>query len=435
MWKRSDEDEHDDRRALGTLIRLNEYDHSDEAGDTQFSQILSLSEEQGLAEKKILEWFKTYKKGVSKPVMTLGGYAGCGKTALLGVLASHLTNNYSVAFATLTGKAASVLERSLKANGVKPDFVGTCHRLLYSPVIDDATGEVTSWQLKPPASFDLIVIDEASMLSQDILNDLLALGLPILCVGDHGQLPPVGDDVGIMSNPDLTLVEVRRQAMDNPVIALSVMVRNNQDWRGFVKNSGDPRIQAISQFDLPSLVMDRFRGFRDRAMAKDPLVLCAKNETRVSLNKAARVGITDVLVEGDRIICLRNTYMKKMLLANGFRGRVSGFGYAPNPMQINAKVSFLDEGLELQNGMVCKAQFNNPKTFAKFTDVKEYFRSWHDVGLLFDYGNALTVHKAQGSQQDEVIIAVERLSGDNDQFNRWLYTGFTRASKSLIVSF
>lgn len=424
---------------LGRLVRISSEESPDEdkVGQQQFAKVTQLSTEQEAARDYIVRWLAEARSGAAgfRQVTTLGGYAGTGKTTLLGVLAGELCRELQVAFCTLTGKAASVLERSLRANGVEPAYVGTIHRMMYQPVVDELSGEVADWEKAGDLPYDLVVVDEASMLSSALFDDMRQYGVPILAVGDHGQLPPVGEDVGLMQHPDVKLETVRRQALDNPIVYLSQLIRQGGDWRGYVKTSTDPRVAYVDRFDVMTQVMDRFAGFQDRPFSEDPLVLCGTNRTRSQLNKTVRAGLRtkNLLIEGERVICLKNSYLTGLLLPNGVRGKVKRLGRTTVTSQ-SAHVVFPDEGLELRDGQLCKAQFGAERTFRTFTEVSPSYRSWNDVGLLFDWGYACTVHKAQGSQSDDAIVYVEQM-GTAEDFQRWAYTAVTRATKRLTMSF
>ena len=157
-------------------------------------------------------------------LLTVGGYAGTGKSTVTGVFARTAQKaRLLVAYIAFTGRAASVLARSLKNAGVDftlktrkdeeddylsavaasthfdmnlvtrdagPAFCGTIHRLLYKPVINDRD-ELLGWTKRSrlDRDYDLLVVDEASMVSDEMLLDLKAHGVPIIAVGDHGQLP------------------------------------------------------------------------------------------------------------------------------------------------------------------------------------------------------------------------------------------------------
>ena len=150
-----------------------------------------LSTEQNKIVDSILNWFKDS----SKQYITLGGYAGTGKTTVLGSITTLLNKDkkkLNIAYCSYTGKAARVLERKLRdTNSVSySDYIGTIHRLIYKAIVDDRDN-IIGWELIPKSDFDysLIVVDEASMLTEDIWNDLLSFDVPIIAVGDHSQLP------------------------------------------------------------------------------------------------------------------------------------------------------------------------------------------------------------------------------------------------------
>jgi len=407
-------------------------------GQSQFSNIRELSDEQSFALKSILDWVDSNRRNRgTAPYVTLGGYAGTGKTVTLGFLAAELAQRgVRAAYATLTGKAASVLQRSLAANGVFPSYCGTIHRMLYRPVVDDETGAVTSWEKGRIIDADMIVIDEGSMVSAALLEDIRELGKPVVIVGDHGQLPPVGEQINLMQKPHLRLETVRRQALDNPIIALSLAIRQGEDWRKIVKaSSKDGRVRHAPAANFSDLVLQEFLSVQDRPMSDDPLVLCGMNRTRNQLNQIARLKMrSKPLNVGERVICLKNQYFGKMMLANGFRGRVTKIGVTHSPHHLAADISFPDEGLDLSRGILSKEQFGQDKAFQSFKEVSPTFDRWEDMGLLFDYGYAMTVHKAQGSQAERVLLMAERF-GDPAMYQRWVYTAVTRATDQLVVSF
>lgn len=418
----------------GMLRRLEAQEQLDAGAERAQFATATLTDEQDQAVGKAQKWLADFRNPLTRArtrqVHTIGGYAGVGKTLLTGILAQRLSTSLRVAFAAPTGKASTVLGRSLVAGGVKPLFCGTVHRLIYAPTRNGGTVE---WVRRQGLSreYDLIVVDEASMVGEDMLTDLLATKLPILAVGDHGQLPPVGEAVHLMSAPDSCLETVHRQALDNPVVAFATAVRQGLDWKKLLRESKDPRLTRGDVLDATRLTMNAFRGALGRPMTEDPLVLCGKNQTRVMLNNAARTGMPKTPVPGDRVICLRNAYLSGMLLANGFCGRIDQLYESTNPAKLKARVVFADEGLALLDGTLCASQFNRPQTYKEPEEAGGH--AWDDLGLLFDYGYAKTAHKAQGSQADHVILLVEDFQGSREDFQRWLYTAATRCVKTLTV--
>src|SRR5690606_27439272 len=141
-----------------------------------------------------------------------------------------------VLFAAFTGKAAQVL-RSRGARNAK-----TIHSLIYRPrgeeaVEDEETGKTSISPMfsvnrqSPVAKAALIVIDECSMVDEQLGRDLLSFGTPILVLGDPGQLPPVsGGGFFTEHEPDYLLTDIHRQARDNPIIQLAMDVRDGREF-------------------------------------------------------------------------------------------------------------------------------------------------------------------------------------------------------------
>src|SRR5258707_103090 len=125
-------------------------------------------------------------------VQTVGGFAGCGKTTLLPFLAKELPG---FAVCALTGKAVNVL----RGRGVSQ--AATIHSLIYLPIFAPTTNVCVGFRLREPKELTAkgFLVDEASMISKQLDLDLLSFQVPIIYIGDHGQLPPIGPDPGIMA--------------------------------------------------------------------------------------------------------------------------------------------------------------------------------------------------------------------------------------------
>lgn len=165
---------------------------------------IKLTKEQQNAHDSIIDWFKSDMS----PYISVGGLAGTGKTTLIGFITKTLQNEdlvRTIAYVAYTGKASTVLKSKIKDRGWN-DYVGTIHSLIYIPIKDKDTGEIKYWGKRDEIDADLIVLDEASMVDKDIWKDLLSYDIPILVVGDHGQLPPIGENnFSLMKNPDIKL--------------------------------------------------------------------------------------------------------------------------------------------------------------------------------------------------------------------------------------
>src|SRR5262245_52552535 len=183
---------------------------------------MQLSPQQDDALKAVSRWLKA-----GRPQMfRLFGYAGTGKTTLARHFASHVDGQ--VQFAAFTGKAAQVLRSKGAVNA------RTIHSLIYRPrgeeaVADEVTGKTSMSPMfslnrqSPVARARLIIVDECSMVDEELGRDLMSFGTPILVLGDPGQLPPIsGGGYFTDYEPDFLLTEIHRQARDNPIIRLAI---------------------------------------------------------------------------------------------------------------------------------------------------------------------------------------------------------------------
>lgn len=361
-------------------------------------------------------------------VFRLFGFAGTGKTTL----ARHLGADFYAAF---TGKAAHVLRQ-------KGCPAQTIHSLIYHPKEKSKERlRILSAQLdtmsplehpeehaklerevetekrnvrQPGFSLNLeseiqharlVVIDECSMVNEEMGEDLLSFGVRILVLGDPAQLPPVfgGGYFTHMpwygkEHPDVLLTEIHRQARNNPILDLATAVRLGEEIP-----EGHPCIH-------------NGKPTEEMVMSADQ-ILVGRNKTRRASNARIRemLGRTDPLPEvGDRVVCLRNN--KELGLLNGALYDVTG--------------------IEGQTEEFIVLELDGQLTVAAHSCI--FFggepKLWEDRDAeKFDYGYALTVHKAQGSQWDKVGVINEARAFRQD-YRRWLYTAITRAAEELWVA-
>lgn len=191
--------------------------------------MFTLSHDQQNALHSIVDWYERGRK--NKQYITLGGYAGTGKSTLLAFVRKELLRRdrtLRVAFASYTGKASRVLRSKLTEQEIlmDQDSVGTIHSLIYSPLLNDEK-QIVGWKVKEKIEPSLIIIDEASMVDAVIWQHLLSYNVPIIAVGDHGQLPPISGSFNLMARPELQLSEIHRQAKNDPIIGLSIQAREH----------------------------------------------------------------------------------------------------------------------------------------------------------------------------------------------------------------
>ncbi len=388
--------------------------------------MINLSSDQQHVLDKILLWYK-HEKDI-KQFITLGGYAGTGKTTLIAILRLELAKinkNLKVGFVSYTGKAARVLNNKLIEQKVilKGDSVSTIHSLIYSPIINEKK-EITGWQKKDEIECNLIIIDEASMVDGMIWEHLLSYLVPIIVVGDHGQLPPIKGNFNLMQEPELRLEEIHRQARQNPIIGLSIQAREH----GLIhagKYSKGVRKFSPEDFDTQEMMEEMLLNYNS-----DTLILCGYNTTRRRLNNHIRsvLGFEQPGPEsGDRVICLRNNHKEGIF--NGMLGTIVRIKKKDSHWY-DAEINMDGEDINY-NGLISVEQFNC-ETSMNFTSKRSQIMR----GDLFDFGYALTVHKAQGSQAKRVILFEERFKQMTDEdFKRWLYTAVTRAEEELFIYF
>ena len=341
-------------------------------------------------------------KAGDTPVFRLFGYAGAGKTTL----ARHFAENAGgdVAFAAFTGKAAHVMRQKGCTDA------STIHALIYRPASGEADGEpmFTLRHDAPASKADLIIIDECSMVDEDLGRDLLSFGKPILVLGDPAQLPPVkGGGFFTEGEPDFMLTEIHRQAADNPIIRLSMAVREGEH---FDEQSEECRLLSRKEIST------------DDIMAADQILVGA-NKTRKRYNERLRElhhHMDPTPEAGEKLVCLRNN--KKKGLLNGGIWTVNR-RMSPRGARVRFSVS-PEEGGKTVNVSVPRAFFLDGPESVPWTQRKGADE--------FDYGYALTVHKAQGSQWNNVVLFDESYMFREHQ-TRWLYTAVTRAAERLTL--
>ncbi len=363
---------------------------------------MNWSPEQDAALIAVDRWLKGGVGNGQGQVFRLFGYAGAGKTTLARHLAEHVGGD--VAFAAFTGKAAHVMRQK--------GCVGasTIHALIYRPALSENDDEpMFAIRHDAPASTaDLIIIDECSMVDEELGRDLLSFGKPVLVLGDPAQLPPVkGGGFFTEAEPDFMLTEIHRQAADNPIIRLSMAIREGES---FDEQSDECRV--ISKQDVST----------DEIMDADQILVGA-NRTRKRYNDRLRElhGHTDPSPEaGEKVVCLRNNKKKGLL-----NGGIWSVDRRMSPRGQRVRFSIRPE----EGGKAVTVSV--PRGF--FLDGPESV-PWaqRKGGDEFDYGYALTVHKSQGSQWDNVVLFDESYMF-REHRARWLYTGVTRAAKRLTL--
>ncbi len=402
------------------------------------------SPQQVKALSKVSVWLKS-----DQQVFRLFGHAGTGKTSLAKEIADIVSG--LVLFGAYTGKAASVLQDKgcLGATTIHSMIYisrekGKAKLLELEQALDELLDELREEFVesgKNPANHkgvknlrklikeesdalsepyfilnsdsmakeaELIIIDECSMVNRKIGEDLLSFGVKVLVLGDPAQLPPIKDTGYFTENirPDVMLDEIHRQAAENPIIKLATLARTKQEIP--LGNYGS------------SLVCER-RPNMDELLWADQ-VLCGRNTTRHNINKFIRKNlcISDPLpIAGEKVICGRNNHDKGLL-----NGVIYTVDHTVNSMGRKVFMRLFDS-----NGAIFEVCSHDHYFLGEEDNLK-----WFEErdAEKFDFGYAITTHKAQGSQWDKVLIRDESFMFRNNS-HRWLYTAITRASQSVDI--
>ena len=401
--------------------------------------------QQAQALDAVAAWLKS-----DQQVFRLFGYAGTGKTTL----AKHLTESVQgrVIFGAYTGKAAHVLaskgclgaqtlhsliyrpkdkgkqklrelEEALMANvrelteaGATEQQISADRRVRDLRALVEAERHSAARPLfslndeSELRSAKLLVVDEVSQVGMQMGSDLVSFGKKILVLGDPYQLPPVGEGGYFTegAKPEVLLTEIHRQARDNPIIRLATMVR-------------EERMPPLGEYGNSRVVRKEDICPED-AMRADQ-ILVGKNATRAATNRRVRNlrGATDFLPEaGDKVVCLRNDSERGLLNGALFRVKES-FGQ-PDTDRVILGIHPEENEQRYQEVEMHTHHFENRGKELAWFEKNE--------AAEFDYGYALTVHKAQGSQWNNVMMFDEGASF-RDASWRWRYTAVTRAAEEV----
>lgn len=330
-----------------------------------------------------------------------------------------------VAYATFTGKASQVLREKGCPNAT------TAHKLLYKarPKPNGKFMFVPKEYLGP---YKVIVIDEISMLPKDMWELLLKhKGIYIIASGDPFQIPPISKDQDneVLNHPHIFLDEIMRQAQDSDIIKISMNIRAGIRLTPLMGND----VQVFSKRNI----VNGMYTWADQ-------IIVATNNKRKEVNDLMRLmqGRGNKPEIGDKIICLRNcwnVYSQNLEpLINGSIGYISNMhledieyiGKGGQRFYVPTMITDIDVGNEHYENILI--DYTSLTTGEKFlTPQQEYGIKSRDkeveLPIEFNYGYAITAHKAQGSQWNKILMIEERFPFDEIKHARWMYTTLTRA--------
>lgn len=418
--------------------------------------------------------------GADRDVFVLNGYAGTGKTSIVGALIRALDHfRRRVVILAPTGRAAKV------ASSLSSHPASTIHRRIYRPNPADPSGH--SWFVSRNEAADtLFIVDEASLINDspsDLYSGLLPIlvkyvysapGCRMMLVGDEAQLPPVGQSSSTAMEPErlrrLGLnpichslnIPVRQQAgsgiIYNATLMRSCISKQPEDFLPSLQVSDMYDVKAISSADLADYLSDSFA----QVGAEETIIITRSNRRANNFNMAVRNMVMfaeEPLERGDRVVVSKNDYYwakrskSGSLIANGDIAEVAWVGktekvygrfftevelHLSDGAIVNAMVmlrSLVTEGpsiphseMERLYNQVLQAATGEVSERIKFAIDDPYYNA-----LQVKYAYCITCHKAQGGQWRHVYIDMGGIAADDmgTEFYRWIYTAITRATEKV----
>jgi exodeoxyribonuclease V len=355
------------------------------------------SPDQAAALAEVERFLRAPRASLRRPFYVIHGLAGVGKSETLAELARRHAGQATVC--TFTNRAASVLR---KRSGLR---VTTIHSVIYR-FTGMAEDEEEPEKMVPTFEFDAedalpdrtILVDECSMVGTRIAEDLISTGARLVLTGDYGQLPPVKDKQ-YFTDPDFTLTEIHRQALDSPIIRQAHRVRSD----GTYADDG-PGFRVVS------------RASPEDLLAAD-VVVCWRNRTRRRVNARKRelLGLAGPLRAGEPVVVLKNDYKKRI-----FNGQTFPLAMDLDPddqlavLDADGRQVFIDRAT---------VEDHDPEF-----ERRKYDEEWMPLAAAY----AMTAHKLQGGEYENVLVLDEYDRSDGFRRN-WLYTAITRAISQCVV--
>ena len=424
-------------------------------------------------------------------VFILKGYAGSGKTTLLGSLVHQLNRiNHKAILIAPTGRAAKVM--STYSNHPAK----TIHKQIYNTKSEER-GKIIFRLKKNTNKNTIFIVDEASMIGNEIietkfsknnslLNDLVkyvrdGYNCKLLMVGDPAQLPPINLTISPALDSELLeefyfdkvftveLTFVVRQKQNSGILNNATAIRKqlNQNiydqFRFNIRGCND-----IQNLNERNIIFEVVESAYNNSGIDQTVFIVRSNKRAYLFNKQIRqeiLNLEDELSIGDRLMVLKNNYFwlqyssRPGFIANGdiieiikikSKKEIYGFSFAEvqvvlvdYPEESQFETILLLDTLEIKTASLPFEEVNKlyKNIIEDYVDEKSKFKRLTKVkenkffnALQVKYSYAITCHKSQGGQWENVFIEKPYLpNGLNKEYLRWLYTAITRATKNLYL--
>ena len=382
---------------------------------------IELTAEQKCLVNNLKEWYLHS----NRQVYSYTGAAGTGKTTVIKAFIDELSiERYRTC--AYVGKAVNVLARQgLPATTIHSMIFNICWvpKKVNGHVVLNDKGKpkmVLEFILKPKIEGDpqLLVVDEATMVNDELSEKILSFGIPTIFIGDMNQLPPVFGVSSIMQNPNFCLTRIMRQKEGNPIIYLSQEILKGHEL--IPGTYGNSRVLYNYKLNSESLKYDA--------------VITGRNKTRDFANNFLRkeiLNLPDNIQIGDKVICKQNDWNRSiqgnLYLTTGMTGKITDI----NKSSWNDKFVLID----FQPDFTPDDEFTDLMLDTKYIRLSTEERSKYGYSEYekFEFGYALSVHAVQGSTYDSILY-LDQWFHDPELVKKLRYTAITRASKHLIYA-
>jgi exodeoxyribonuclease-5 len=299
------------------------------------------------------------------------------------------------------------------------------------------TGKIRIWIYSPREDVlesDLIIIDEVSMLSDDLAQHLLKLKKPILVLGDvEGQLPPIeGTGAFVNRKPDFLLTEIHRYALTSPIAQLANIIRSTSNGQYLGWGFENPELidqgLYLSPNPLePNLISQLITQANFQA-------ICGYNRTRLNITRLCRNYLKlspSKPQPKEPLICLKNNYDLGILNGDQLTLNEILKEVDDEKWLISLNLDGREILAEAYKHHFLNAYLPKPIPFKP----RRNFASSRRKALELDWSYIITCHKAQGSEYNNVLILDDGFyAWQADNRRRWIYTALTRARENLTIT-